>query len=676
MASATLADGPRMENTLPVSQPREGGPLFVMGELQWDSPELLEGRLQYVIRDGREVLSVVVTDPMVVPAGGVRLRQLLPVPQAAIGFGMSEIGVSFLEEGKTHRLGDIGVTLPQPSTWGTVVLSVEPTSGAGLSDGEVVRREIELTSAFDEQNGFKIQSFSPVLAANELSEQSLSYCAFDAVLISAEAFKRLSLRQLGAISDWARAGGAVCVIANGALEQKQSEFLDSLFRGSDVGPFVRDSEGKVIEPDGTRGGVFARRAGVGHGMVLFRAPGELDFRSAEWRAAHARFWRLRDRVVRRRQNEAAPLTTDFFRPSLPVADPSQPNGFVAVPQSNYEFHPGLWTFPTPGYGTGIVEALRPQNLRMIPGWVVMLILFGYVAVIAPGEYWLLGKLKMRKWTWVTFPAVTIALTWAVVATADSFMSANDHVRSVDIVDLDAAGEPVRRTRLELLFQGSSTRAIHESKREFFSPLDQRHFISTYNQFGQPSATGHSAPTGPYTGSFPSRYETPQVLAKWTPQVNRTFEIAPEIERPKIDWKSVEAATSPEIIEMPGGRKGHRVRIISGEMNGATDVLGRVGDQAAPYGLPYQPVTPFSAQVPAPSGPLFLLAATAPQAEQRSSLQFQRSPLGLGRLDDLPFVDSSVQGDGAVIVWTQDDAGNFTVYRKPIAHPESNETDRL
>jgi len=676
---ALASDGPRMENTLPVSQVREGGPLYLTGELQWDRPELLEGRLRFSIRDERGELNTVVTDPIVVPAGGIRLRQLLPVPVSDLGFGLSEVAVSFIEEDQVHRLGEVGVSLARSvgagsqTAWTTVLLSIEPSSRAGLGDGDEVQHQLEITRAFQNPGEISLASLTPIVAANDLSEQSLSYCAFDAVFVPTEAFRRLSLRQLAALSEWARAGGAVCIMAGGPLEQKQADFLDQLFRGTDVEPFLRDVDGKLVEPTAATDGILAGRVGVGFAMVLFRGGDEIDYASPTWRRSHARFWRLRDRVVRRRGRQAEPISTDFFRPQLPDAPQSASatgqTPYYPNPYPTYDYAaalPSAWSFTTPGYGTAVIEALRPQDIRLMPGWVVVLILFGYIGIVGPGEYLLLGKLKMRKWTWITFPALTFALTWAVVATANAFMSSNDEARSIDLIDLDAAGEPVRRTKLELQFRGDSARLLHESKQEFFSPLDPKHFVASYNQFGQVSSIGNDAPTGPFVGSFPSRYETPQTVAKWTPQVNRTFEIAPEVTVPRIDWKSLEAGLPHGPISLPGGRTGNVVRITSAGAQGATSGLGRIGDDAQGYAVTYSAAWPGGFRQSAPSGAHFLSASTAADAEQRFSLQFQRSPLGLGRLDDVPFVDSTSPDDGALIVWTKDDSGNFIVYRKPFS----------
>ena len=75
----------------------------------------------------------------------------------------------------------------------------------------------------------------------------------------------------------------------------------------------------------------------------------------------------------------------------------------------------------------------------------------------------------------------------------------------------------------------------------------------------------------------------------------------------------------------------------------------------PYGYP---------QPTGESAP-FVQAATYLAAKERGSVQFQRSPLGFGRLDDLPFLDSTDPSAEVLVLWTVDAEGNVTVFRKPV-----------
>lgn len=674
VASPVLAQsGLRMENALPVASLRSGGPLYVMGELQWDRPDLLEGRLRFTLRDGPEVLAVVETDPIVIVSGGrTRFRQLLPVPEGQLGYGMSAVTVEFLADGVTFSLGEILVTASWRGIWQVVVLGIEPSPGAGLDEAERLQQEIAFERAMSDPKGevrdgdeFAIRTSRPVLPVVDLPEQPLAYCAFDTVLLPHQALTRATGRQLTAISDWVRAGGAVCVAVGGPLEQKQAKFFDELFRDSDAGPFVRDDEGRLLEPEGTASGVFARPAGLGVAVLLFGRMDQFAFDTPAWREAHARLWRLREPYVAARRAGRA-ITAEMIQSSRAggriirgeVAAQSFPGQYGNTYYPPAHADPIGWTFPAAPIGTSVIQSLQPDTIRLMPGWAVVLILFGYVAIVGPLDYLVLGTLKLRRWTWLTFPAVTLGVTWGVVATANRFMSDNDHMRSVEIIDLDAKGEPVRRSRLDLHFRGSTEPVVHELEKAYFTRLDPVHFPRDKGQWfvpggptgAQPQNTvSNDAPTGPYVGTIASRYVVPQQIAKWTPQVNRIFEIAPSVNVPKIDWKALETQRNSRSysVKLPGGGTGY------------VAWFGADG-----YGLEGGPVAMVSGHAS-----LLETAATATFPLERWSLQFQRSPLGLGRLDDLPFVDVNAEGLDAIVVWTKQPGGGITIYRKPVLTPD-------
>lgn len=647
--SLSAAEPLRMENALPIAPARSGAPLYIRGELQYDRPGILEGRLQFILRDGPNVISAVETGPMVVVNGITRFRQSIPVSDHALGYGLSEIEVAFLTEEKRIRLGEIGVRLSQHGTWEMIVLCAETDLIAGRDKTKFLQSAVTFGTAFQDPKEFGVQDYIPTLAATEFPEQPLALCAVDAILLPSDAFKRLSLRQLAAIRRWVRAGGAVCIQIEGPIEQKQAAFLVELFGSSDAGPFVRDENGVLLEPANTNDHFFSHRAGLGHAIIAFGPPNQLDFNSKAWRESHARFWRLREKLVDLRSSGQKLSLERIKRSSAGLFDAS-----LADARFGSANAPQFWTFPTPAFGTAIVEALRPKNIRLMPGWAISLILLGYVFVVGPLDYFVLGWLRSRKWTWITFPTTTLLLTATVVASTNSFMSGNDHRRRIEIVDLDASAAPVRRTTLELLFRGSSEPTLHEIEGAWFSSLDSSYF-QTGNQFGQVKATRNDASTGPYSGALASQYVVPQRVPKWTPQVNRTFEMAPENDLLEIDWAQIENGRSTS-IQLSTGQSANVVRIKNGQLSGPAGQLSQLRNTNSYVWQNGRMVAPTGDQT-------FYGAATSSPNQERFAIQFQRSPQGLGRLDDLPFLDGPYSGDVAVIVWMQDNDGNLKIYRK-------------
>lgn len=650
-APAAAADPLRMENALPVAPTRLGGPAYIAGELQSDYPGLLEGRLRFILRDGPTVLSVVETDPIALVAGVTPFRQILPVPSGGTGYSFPEAAVEFIGEEGRYKLGAVPIRIPPPGTWEAVVLVAEPKERLSVAQAGLFRDELNLERVFatrSQAGSDLVDCFLPTLPARQFPEQPLAYCAFDLVGLPAESFQAMNGRQLDAIAAWTRAGGATCVVADGVLDPKHAEFLNGLFRDSGGGPFLRDDTGRIAEPEGTAHGVFARPAGLGFAAVLFGSLEGFDFDTPAWREAHARLWRLREEHARHRKAGRA-VTPTPAAPTGPVV-PGVNGRPVAYPSSDFS----VFTVPTPSYGTSVINALRPSRIRLIPGWAVALLLFGYVVVVGPLDYYVLGRLRLRKWTWVTFPAVTLAVAWGVVAAADAFMSDNDHRRTVDVVDFDAAGEPVRRTRLELLFRGSSRAVVQKLSRAWFAAVDRQHFNSEDND----------APTGPYVGTLPSRYVVPQQVAKWTPQVNRTFEIAPE-DVPAVPWAALEADSASGPAMLPGGVAGFRLRLKDGRLGGSGTPLGGVSEDPLYAYQAYQGYPQMYGYQQNYAATPFLEAATTGVAKERAAIQYQRSPLGFGRLDDLPFVDATDPAADVLVVWMQEPDGDLVVYRKPV-----------
>jgi hypothetical protein len=155
----------------------------------------------------------------------------------------------------------------------------------------------------------------------------------------------------------------------------------------------------------------------------------------------------------------------------------------------------------------------------------------------------LGAIKRRKWTWITFPFVTVALTLATVWLAEWYMQISSNRRAVTFHDVGVDGRIARRNRFEVLFQGSERNVTTELNREIFSAMTLQRFSSamwynyqqqqlqgvdqrrTYNQIAN------------VAGRVPARYTVTQFLSQWTPQLNRRFAI------PRIATQT--AATSPD-----------------------------------------------------------------------------------------------------------------------------------
>jgi len=193
-------------------------------------------------------------------------------------------------------------------------------------------------------------------------------------------------------------------------------------------------------------------------------------------------------------------------------------------------------------GDQLLSRLMPEGLKVVPLSLIGLILVVYVVLIGPGDWFVLGAIKRRKWTWFTFPFVTVALTLFTVWLAEWYMQVTDRLRIVTFHDIGAAGRVVRKNRFEVLFQGSEREVSTELTRETFSALALQRFSSALwysNQQAQMQGLDQRRRfTGVpnYIGRVPAHYAVNQFISQWTPQLNRRFTIAHGTERTaEFDW---------------------------------------------------------------------------------------------------------------------------------------------
>ncbi|MGO9114934.1 MAG: hypothetical protein ACLP9L_37455 [Thermoguttaceae bacterium] len=82
----------------------------------------------------------------------------------------------------------------------------------------------------------------------------------------------------------------------------------------------------------------------------------------------------------------------------------------------------------------------PRDVRLVPFFVVALLVIIYILLIGPGDYFLLRRLgRGMQWTWITFPIIVVV--FAVGAYVAAYWLKGDQLRvsQVDLVDIDAEG---------------------------------------------------------------------------------------------------------------------------------------------------------------------------------------------------------------------------------------------
>lgn len=528
-------------------KPRLGAPVTLVWDIRWTGLELLEGYLDIRLRDGRERLGDVRTDEMVLSTGRRRFETTLPIRSTNNFSSQLEIEVDFVTEERRFRLGSYLLFPTRADPYGSRTLTVavcDPWQTAFSGRRARLVESLRLERFNPRQNDTSlVTSFGKVKPA-EMPADPLGYCAYNVVLLADEGLTDLRPQQLDVLFQWVEAGGSLCVAAGGGLADHHLAFLNRLAANDEaVSPFLAGPDGRLMR-DSAAGATEIRLLypGMGRAAVVIAPPGvERDTDSAAWRRMVAFLWNVRTELVpgivqdgqwepgRLRRNVAQ--ANPYYLEEAPV---NAGQSFEYMPISE-----GNW----------LLDRLMPETVEVVPLSLIGLILIAYVLVIGPGDYLLLGLLRLRKLTWILFPVVTVGVTLFTVWLSHWYMQPSETRRTVQFLDVGSEGRlgtaghrpkvgpVVRRSRFELLFTSTPREVTTDVAGEVFAPLDQQRFraqsVQMYQQYQygfELAAEEQLVPPAEYAGRIPSRYTVTQQIPQFTPQVNRFFSIAPKTER--------------------------------------------------------------------------------------------------------------------------------------------------
>jgi len=556
-----------------------------------------------------------------------------------------------------------------------------------------------------EKMGHTIIHFAGQWSSKDLPQDPLSYCAFDVVLLSDESLAALQKEQLDGLTAWVRAGGSVCIVPDVPMKPLQLEFLRKLFeQGADSSANLSlDAEGRLLVVSDEADPILMSYCGLGRAVLL---PASDDFSASltkeDLGAIVAFLWKVRKEqpvwqgenwipadVVQRLKSQGVNVERD--EEGIYVTDQQhryydyrEKDGkyYINVTQLKSQFGIDDRLSPQAEPLLSVTEeALMPSDVEMVPTWIIGMILIGYVAAIGPGDYFLLGWLRLRKYTWVLFPVITGVFTLLTVVVAHAFMGSEDTGGKLVITDLADNGIPVRQTTLETLYYSSQANVRNDHKGELVV-LAEDNFTNAenHNPYGQPQQRTEDSPLS-YTGHFPQNYSVSHRVQQWSPVSLRTLSLEPqESEVPPIDWNDVSLLTTAEgNIRLKAVMTQYT---MAEQKNSATPVqcFAVIYHEATVVNLMGQIPTKFfktdtygryldptldQDQLGQQSASVTMLSCLPTVKTSQTNifgLVSQIAPHGAGSLEDLAFLDSSDPSQWALVI-IQQQGENFEVFRK-------------
>ncbi|MEZ6035183.1 MAG: hypothetical protein R3C17_18985 [Planctomycetaceae bacterium] len=730
----------RMKMELLSIRNRSSGPLPVRIRLEYNQPQFLTGDLELQIYDALEVVSsddLIATlryEDITLPGADYELNVILPPLRTAVTKNWAVLA-SFITSDGTIELSSLpdqkgraepfDLLTTSPMERGVLVCSCHKETRSQSTSRN--RKFLEDRLALDDYNpiyarrnreqasetatgvaseqkveliGRTIVHFAAQWSSRDLPQDPLSYCAFDIVLLSDEALASLQQEQLDGLTTWVRAGGSVCILPDVPMKPLHLEFLRKLF-GPAIGTtadLTLDAEGRLLVVSEESEPVLMSHCGLGR-AVLLPAVEDLSVRLSreELGSLVAFLWKVRKDqpvwqgqkwtaadLIRQLKSRGIDVERDaagiFTRDANFRFNTREQDGkyyFLDLQQleSMYRFNDRLSPEVEPLLSFS-EQALMPSDVAMVPTWIIGMILTGYVIAIGPGDYFVLGWLRMRKYTWVLFPVITGVFTLLTVLVAHAFMGSEDTGGKLTITDLADDGVPVRQTTLETLYYSAQANVKSDHKAEFVI-LSEDNFsnLDFYNQYN-PRPQSQDEPLT-YTGHFPQNYGISHRVQQWSPVSLRTLTLEPQESRvPPIDWSDTSLVTSSEgQIRLRTTLQNYAAEL---QQKSATalctatifhkeEVVNLLGVHPPPQPQNLNPGYPDPRTYFFDSR--FVSAAmlnSIPTAKTLQSNLFgivcQIAPHGAGSLEDLAFLDSSDPNQWAFVI-TEQEGENFRVFRK-------------
>lgn len=543
---------------------RSDAPFWVDVDLESTYPDLIEGELEMTFVDNRELRLQLHTAPMAVPNGEKSFRLFLPAMCARSERANFVVQVMFHGPRGPIDLGTHDLVVPLKGQRQFVMAC------AGLGDATMnqLARQLGLDNyrPVDSTRAFLL-TLPVELPLTAIPGDPTGFYPFDVLVFAGEYFSRLSPRQLDTIAQWTETGGGLVVAPTGVLTESHTKFLERLI-GAEVksSDFVLDKFGRLPQRKaGSKEAIIACRSGYGRALILPQVPAfgpdgnPTDVDATSWKRAVCFLWNVGP-------NQTARIVEQG---SLDLSS-IRKRSFASHGADEVDFDERV-----PLHAESIAKAdllralLFPEEVGVVPFRVVATILTLFLLAIAPADYFLLGLLRQRKYTWVLFPAMCVVFTVATVSVARHYTGTSDHRGSLVITDLGEDGRPLRTTRIEHIITAGTHMISDDVKNGLFAwtdiqprsetrmapntakvpvsgaampkvvparPGSAATFAPTYEDAPRPQVSNPVE----YDGMVPTMFRVRRLSRQWSPSMVRVTATAALEVVPPIPWRQLDA----------------------------------------------------------------------------------------------------------------------------------------
>jgi len=575
---------------------RSESPVPVRLRLEYNDPQVLEGDLELRVYDAIEFpresdrLATIRREGIVLAGADYQTTLLLPPLSAPNSRNWAVVATFYPEGGDPISLTSVPAVVNPPQPFDLLITSGFERCFLMCSVADVRAGVMPAGDQKFLEERLLLESVAPLreLAVHhtvqwdigDFSDNPLHHCAADVILLNSGMLQRLSESQRQGLLVWVRAGGSLCIHHGGTLRQADLDLLRELLGNelkSETDLLLSD-EGQLLLTDSFGSGLIEAYLGLGRVALISDQQTAESLLSEELRARQLLgfLWKIRkDHWLFRGLEEEEDTVLETVRRLIPDAEKDEFG--IYVPDLSRVTFPVRrmfrWEFrdgrnyltpeslnPTSGALRGSIvdpyprdigllnlveKSLLPRDFRMVPTSIFALIMLGYVFAVGPLDYFLLGWLRCRRYTWFLFPVVTAFFTALTVGVAVSYMGSEDTGGELIITDLDERNGPVRQTHIETMFFGSAATAGREYRNSLL--VQAGNATGIVDSFGMATSTPalvRRDDPPEYRGNTPQSFSISQFVPQWSPVTLRqtTFDCQ-DTEIPSIPWNDATLVTT-------------------------------------------------------------------------------------------------------------------------------------
>jgi hypothetical protein len=519
---------------------REGGPIPLRLAITNPGTAPVEGSIESRIEVAGSTVAVHRTPTLFLTPG----RQVVPLllPPAAAEEGVDRhVTVRFLVKGAVFPLGEFPLACeggerfvvahvkddaPREddgafaqrmqfravqAAWPALPRGVNP--GVGLDRGMVFEPDggkYVFGSPRPEEDDAKLSRaeralrFRPFwMTTDDLPTSPLAYCAYDCVVLHRDALSSARSKQLEALAQWVDSGGRLLVLT---AERKE----------------------KGIPVRSERAFAFLRRLSCDHARIAWTPTAEGTLPEL------AEGPRLLFTGCGRTAVAAAPevLVDEALRDTLRHLTGSA-EGYRVTPVLSVRISGEEERASELKLAIG--SALLPDSPRPIPLEKILWIMAAFIVLAVLGDYLFLGWLRMRKCTWILFPALALAATTGTLAYAHRHMNSLEQRGVLRIVDLGLDGRILREVRFTAILPSRSRATREESQQALAREIP---FVSSGTRFSGRWGSGNESVemTGDLEGNLAATSRLQVSLRQWTPLLLWAYSPAGGPDDSGIQWE--------------------------------------------------------------------------------------------------------------------------------------------